>query len=154
MFYFKRKVMYPDKWTDETSGNIDKLFNEYQSHVLSIKDSLPEGALALSSISFHDAQIKAVTHFSKKAVEITIEGGGYDFLRKEHLSYGDYTLLFSGVKKAWVPHTIVGNVWLYNEIHLSDVAAFDYQVLLDKDEIRIQADDIVMRVHCKTWSKM
>lgn len=32
--------------------------------------------------------------------------------------------------------------WLYEEMHLSDVAGFDYQVLLGKDEIRIQANDV------------
>jgi Protein of unknown function (DUF4085) len=153
MQFFKRKVMYPSRRTEETSKEIDKLFKEYAAHIKAVRDSLPEGARALFSFSFHDATIKEVRHISKQEVEIVIEGGGYDVLSKSSLEYGGYTLSFSGVKKAWVPYTIVGDIWLYEEMHLSDVAAFDYQVLLDKDEIRIQADDVRLTQSYKWSSK-
>ena len=137
MHFFKRKVMYPQRYTTETSRAIDKLFKEYASHIKTIRDSLPEGARVLSNQSFHDATVKEVKHLSKREVQIVIEGGGYGTLE-----YGEYTLSFSGVRKAWVPYSIVGDTWLYDEMHLSDDSAFDYQVLLDKDEIRIQASDV------------
>jgi hypothetical protein len=41
-----------------------------------------------------------------------------------------------------VPPSIVADFWLYEEFHLSDLAAFDYQVLMAKDEIRIQANEV------------
>ncbi len=153
MQFFKRKVMYPSRRTDETSKGIDKLFREYAAHVKAIRDSLPEGARALSSISFHDATIKVVKHVSRKEVEIVIESGGYDILSNKTLEYGGYTLTFSGVKKAWLPYTVVGDTWLYEEMHLSDVAVFDYQVLLVNDEIRIQADDVRLTQSYKWSSK-
>ena len=134
--------MYPSRRTEETGKRIDQLFKDYATHIKSIRDSLPEGARALSSLSFHDATIKEVRHVSKREIEIVIESGGYDILSEKSLEYGGYTLSFSGVKKAWVPYTIVGDTWLYEEMSLSDIAAFDYQVLLYKDEIRIQADDV------------
>jgi Protein of unknown function (DUF4085) len=137
MQFFKRKVMYPHRRTSETSRAIDRLFAEYASHLKSVRDSLPEGARALAGVSFHDATIKAVKHLSKKEVEIVVEGGGYG-----NLDYGEYTLSFTGVKKAWVPYTVVGDTWLYEEMHLSADNAIDYQVLLVKDEIRIQAADV------------
>ena len=143
MQFYKRKVMYPRKYTEETSKEIDRLFKEYASHVKAIRDSLPEGARALSGISFHDATVKEVKHVSRREVEIVIETGGYDILSERNvLEYGGYRLSFSGVKQVWVPHTVVGDTWLYEEMHLSDIAAFDYQVLLYKDEIRIQAEDV------------
>jgi hypothetical protein len=151
MQFFKRKVMYPRRRTNETSKGIDKLFRGYAAHIKTISDSLPEGARALSSISFHDATIKEVRHVSRKEVEIVIESGGYDILSKHHLEYGGYTLSFSGVKKAWVPYSIVGQIWLYEEMHLSDLGVFDYRVLLDKDEIKIQADDVRL-AHSYKWS--
>lgn len=153
MQFFKRKLMYPSKHTAETSKEIDKLFKGYAAHIETIRDSLPEGARALSSISFHDATIKEVRHVSKNVCEIVIEGGGYDILSKNNLEYGGYVLSFSEVKKAWVPHTIVGGTWLYEEMNMSDVAAFDYQVLLDNDEIRIQAGDVGLRQSYKWSSK-
>ena len=151
MQFFKRKIMYPHRRTEKTSKEIDALFKEYAAHIKTIRDSLPDGARALSSLSFHDATIKEVKHVSKKEIQILIESGGYDILSKRSLEYGGYTLSFFGVKKEWVPYTIVGETWLYEEMHLSDVAAFDYQVLLDKDEIRIQADDVTMTRNYK-WS--
>ena len=137
MQFFKRKVMFPHRRTADTSRGIHKLFKEYAVHLKKIQASLPDGARALSSADFHDASIKEVKHLSKKKVQIVIEGGGYDAFE-----YGEYTLLFSGVKKAWVPYTIVGDTWLYAEMHLSDRSAFDFEVLLVKDEIRIRADEV------------
>jgi len=122
----------------------DKAWKEYQAYLRSIRKSLPENARLLSSLSFHDGKITAVKHISKKALEIVLETGPYDFLEKKWMEYGRYTLSFSGVKKAWVPYTIVGDIWLTEEMCLSEVAAFDYQVQLVKDEIRVQADDVLL----------
>lgn len=146
MQFFKRKLMYPHRRTAETSRAIDKLFKEYAAHIKTIRDSLPDGARALSSLSFHDATIKGVKHLSKSEVQILVESGAYDIFSHNTLEYGGYTLSFSGVKKAWVPYSIVGDTWLYEEMHLSDVGAFDYKVLLVKDEIRIQADDVRLQL--------
>src|SRR5215208_4307003 len=137
MHFFKRKLMYPSRRTEETSKEIDKLFKGYIAQLKSIQDSLPEGPRALSRLSFHDGTIKEVRHVSKREIQIVIESGGYDILSKKMLDYGVYTLSFLGVKKAWV-----GDTWLYEEMCLSDIAVFAYQVLLYKDEIRIQADDV------------
>lgn len=136
MQFFKRKFMYPHRWTTETPKSIDKLFKEYASHINAIQKSLPEGARVLAEVSFHDATIKEVRHLSKREVQIVIEGG-YD-----KIEYGEYTLSFSGVRKAWVPYSIVGDTWLYAEMDLADDNGIDYQVLLVKDEIRIQASDV------------
>ena len=153
MQFFKRTVMYPRRRTEETSRAVDKLFKEYAGHIKSIRDSLSAGARALSSLSFHDATIKEVKHLSKREVQILIEGAGYDILAQNTSEYGGYTLSFSGVRKAWVPYTIIGDTWLYEEMHLSDVGAFNYQILLAKDEIRIQADDVRLAQSYKWSSK-
>ena len=142
MQFFKRKLMYPARYTEETSKETGRLFKEYSAHLKGIQDSLPAGARELAGFSFHDATIKQVKHVSKREIEIVVEGGPHSILTPEIWDYGEYTLSFSGVKKAWVPYAIVGDIWLYEEMSLSDIAAFDYQVLLYKDEIRIQADDV------------
>ena len=144
MQFFKRKVMYPHRYTEETRKEIDRLFKEYTAHLKKIQDSLPEGARELADMRFHDATIKEVRHVSRREIEIVIEAGPHSILSPKNWDYGAYTLLFSGVKKAWVPYTIVGDIWLCEEISLSEIAAFDYQVLLYKDEIRIQADEVMI----------
>lgn len=142
MQFFKRKLMYPTRYTEETSKETSRLFKEYTAHLNRIQNSLPAGARELAGISFHDGTIKQVKHISKKEIEIVVEGGPHSILTPETWDYGEYTLSFLGAKKVWVPYTIVGDTWLYEEMSLSDIAAFDYQVLLHKDEIRIQADDV------------
>jgi Protein of unknown function (DUF4085) len=137
MQFFKRKVMYPHRRTSETSRAIDKQFAEYASHLKRIRDSLPEGARVLADNIFHDATIREVKQLSRTELQIVIEGGGHGTLK-----YGEYILSFTGVRKGWVPHTIAGDTWLYHEIHLSDDSTFDFQVLLVKDEIRIQATGV------------
>lgn len=154
MQFFKRKVMYPNRRTDETSKVIDKLFKDYAAHIKTMRDSLSQAARALSSLSFHDAAIKEVTHVSRKEVQISIEGGAYDILSQSMLEHGVYTLSFFGVRKAWVPYTIVGDTWLYGEMHSSDDGGFDYRVLLAEDEIRIQADDVLLTMCSKSSGKL
>ena len=151
MEFFKRNIMYPRKRSAETSKEIDRRFAAYAAHIRSIRDSLPAGAQTLSSLSFHDATIKQVKRLSKSEVDIVIESGAFDILSKNNLEYGTYTLSFTGVKKMWVPDTIVHDTWLYEEMSLSGIAAFDYQVLLVKDEIRIQADEVVLTQNSR-WS--
>ena len=121
----------------------NKAWQEYEAYLRSILDALPQNARELSAISFHDAKIRGVNHLSKKAVEIVMDGEGFNFLEKRYLKYGTYTLSFSGVKKAWVPYSIVGSYWSCAEMRLSDISAFDYEVRLSNDEIRIQADDVL-----------
>ena len=153
MIYFKRKAAYPQRPTEETCKAWDRLLKEYESHLKSIKSSLPENAWLLANLSFHDATVKSVEMPSKREVVITLYGGwvpqfreSYGMIPKEYLEGNTHRLSFTGVKKAWVPYSIVGDDWLYEEIHVSDIAAFDYQVLLWKDEIRIQADGV--KIEC------
>jgi hypothetical protein len=135
MIYFKRKAAYPQKRTEETRKQWIKLNEAYTLHLKSIEKSLPKNVQILSRTTFHDAVVKSISRPSKSEVVIALSGG--------YLQSGYNTLSFYGVKKAWVPDSIIGDTWLYEEVHLSEIAAFDYQVLLVKDEIRIQADDVI-----------
>ena len=126
----------------------DEAWGQYEAHLRSIRDSLPGNARKLSSLSFHDSQIKAVAHLSKSAVEIMVEGSPFDFFEKKWLGRGTYTLSFSGAKKYWAPYTVVGAFWICEELRLSDIAAFDYEVRLSLNSsaasIRVQADDVFL----------
>lgn len=149
MHYFKRKLLYPAKRNKHETGTLDKLRQSYMQHLFSIKLKLPEGAWKLAYLSFHDARVLSVAQPTRRELVITLDGVywgcGFDFIRDKMLGGRFTTLSFSDLKKAWVPQTIIGDDWLYEEMHLSDVAAFDYQALLWKDEIRIQADEVDVR---------
>ena len=147
MLFFKRKSLYPPKQGNRANAN--RLHNEYVKHLKLIRAELPESAWKLAGLMFHDAKVLKVHQPKKRELTITLEGGywgsGYDFFKDRPLN-GRYTdLSFFGVKKAWVPPTIVGDWWLHEEMNLSDIARFDYQAMLAKDEIRIQADEVEIR---------
>ena len=144
MLFFKRKLLYPPKRAER--ADFGKLHRAYLEHLKSIKGDLPENAWKLGTLTFHDAFVLSLSQPSKRELTITLEGGylgcGYDVVNDQPLN-GRYTeLSFDGVKKRWVPETIIGDAWLYEEVNLSDIAAFDYQALLANDEIRIQADNV------------
>ena len=140
MKYFRRKVLFPER--RDTKVEWDRLFEAYRQHLNAIRAELSEDAWKLARLSFHDAKVKAVAVPDKRKVLIKIYGTVCDLLEKSRSKPQLITLSFSGVKKAWVPDTIVGDFWLYEEMHLSEIAAFDYQVLLHKDEIRVRADHV------------
>jgi len=128
--------------------NAKGLHREYVAHLQAIRSRLPEGAWKLACHMFHDARVVSVSRPAKRELVIMLDGAywgcGYDFMN-DRLLGGRFTRLhFSGVKKDWVPDTIAGDDWLHEEMDLSEIAAFDYQVLLGKDEIRIQADDVTL----------
>jgi hypothetical protein len=79
---------------------------------------------------------------TKTEIEITVDSAGYHLIQRRWLKGRKTRLLFSDVRKFWVPPSIVADFWLYEEMHLSDLAAFDYQVQMAKDEIRIQANEV------------
>ena len=144
MLFFKRKLLYPPKMAERADA--DKLHRAYVQHLQSIKSKLPESAWKLAALKFHDAHVVSVSQPKKRELTIILDGGyagtPWDFMNDRLLSGRYTTLSFFGVKKAWVPATIVGDAWLYEEVNLSDIAGFDYQAVLASDEIRIQADDV------------
>ena len=147
MLFFKRKLLYPLKMAQRADAG--ELHQSYIRYLKTIKKNLPESAWKLAGLMFHDAKVLKVNQPAKRELTITLDGGywgsGYDFFNDRALN-GRYTdLSFFGVKKAWVPATIVGDWWLYEELTLSDIARFDYQAMLANDEIRIQADDVEVR---------
>lgn len=140
MIYFQRKVLFPERRGAKVEW--DKLFEADGRHLNTIRAKLSEDAWNLARLSFHDAKVKAVAAPVKNGVEIQLDGVAYDLLQRTWSKPQLITLSFSGVKKVWVPDTLVGDVWLYEEVHLSEMAAFDYQVLLHKDEIRVRTDRV------------
>lgn len=150
MIYFKRKAAYPRKWTKETAKNWDQRWQQYEKHLRGIRNALPKNAWLLANFTFHDTTVEKVEVLSKRELVITLSRGwagpvfkdSEGVIPKALLNANGHKLHFAGVKQAWVPPSIVGDIWIYEEIHLSKLAAFDYHVLLYRDEIRIQADDV------------
>ena len=151
MRYFKRSLLYGTDEDKRKAKTFDQVHHAYLQHLKVIRPKLSEAAWTLAGLTFHDAKVLSVAQPSRRELLISLEGGysgcGYDFMNDKLLNGRFTSLSFLGVKKFWVPQTIVGDYWLYEEMTLSDIAMFDYQVLLAKDEIRIQADEVEIRTH-------
>jgi len=119
-------------------------FEDYKRYYETIEKSLPESLVGLKKeCNLHDCKIVSIAR-NDDEVKIELESGGF-------IGEGLYTVTFKDVKLIDMPFDILGNVWVYDEIHLSDLGKFDFQVLLDsmdgflnKRELRIVADDILI----------
>jgi hypothetical protein len=138
MRFFKRKTAYPAKRNEASKRAWEAARRGYEAHLKAIAAGLPEGARELARTVLHDARVRRIERPSKSVLVIVLSGG--------YALAGETVLTFTGVKQAWVPDAIVGDEFLFYEISTSDLAAFDYQVLLVRDEIRIQADDVQIQL--------
>src|SRR5574341_713534 len=112
--------------------------NKYKQHLISIKPSLPKKMQEFSEITLHDAIIKSIAKPTQEKLALEIDGSGCCWG-----PIGQFTLKFKGVKEAqYNEDTIIGDDWLYEEVHLSDVGRFDYRILLGRGEFRVVAEDV------------
>jgi len=107
----------------------------YQCHIASLRPQLPNSMQQLCDTSLHDGVIESV---SREGNEIHLHIAGCGCWGPG----GPLELIFRGVKSAQGIEDITGAWWLYEEVHPSDVAAFEYHVLLDRSEFVVAADAV------------
>ena len=131
MKYFTREASQElSNW--KGSSRWDSLWARYGQELARTRDQLTPGWRELADTDFHDAEILAVERLSDSQVTLRISMGG------ERMC----TLQFLGVREARIPDSVVGDIWLYNEVHLTTHGSGDLQVLLRKSEMQIIAPDV------------
>ena len=107
----------------------------YEEHLDRLVDRIPLRAMDLARLHLHDARIVGMKR-SRHEVSMALDtiACAMDPVAA--------TLHFLDVKERWVPATVVGSVWLYEEIDISPLGDFRLDVLLDKDEIMVAATDV------------
>lgn len=108
---------------------------KYQQHLQSIYPHLPERMQEFSAVSLHDGIIQMVI-WSGDQIRLQIAGCGC------WGPGGPLELIFRGVKIAEGINDILQDWWLYEEVHLSQGAAFEYHVLFRDAELLVVADDV------------
>ena len=113
----------------------------YEEHLDRLEGRIPERAMELGSLHLHDARIVGVKH-SRHRVSISLDtvACAMDAVAA--------TLHFLDIKEQYVPASVVGAFWLYEEIDVSPLAEFRIDVLLDRDEIMIAATDVRIELTC------
>jgi hypothetical protein len=112
----------------------------YSRYSAVIAPLLPAIVNRLDRSGPHDAVVKSI---SQKAGCLTI------VLDAQH-ALGQFRgreviLTFSGVKRKIKTHGLVGQWWLYQEVHLSSQANFALHVFFDDTEIEIEADSLKIK---------
>jgi len=103
-----------------------------------IKYKLPSSMQLLRSYAFHDNEVLSVKKDSNDVLIIELEY---------------YSLIFKNVSQLEAIDDIVGDIWLYEEVHLSDIGRFEFQLLLYASkgfltlhEFSVIADDVFIEV--------
>ena len=138
-----RSFLY-DLIFNESEINVNRIYNKYYKD---IKSSLPTNIQNLNEqYSFHDSQIISVDYNSKKQIVIKLSCKGSCLP-----SDGIAVLTFYDVKFTELNDDYIGNWWLWDETHLSDLGKFDFQAIFHKynsnnehslNELRIVADEV------------
>ena len=119
------------------SSRWDSLWARYGQELARTRDQFTPGWRELADAGFHDAEVLAVERPSPSEVILRLAVPGE----------GVCTLQFLGVRDARIPESLVGDIWLYAEVHLTDDCG-DLQVLLRESEMQIIAPDVgVFRNH-------
>jgi len=109
----------------------------YDEHLRQIKPMLPPRMGELADNTLHDSVVLDVTRPTASTCAIQLDA------RQSTGRYrGLVRLTFLGVRAVTVTNVLVGDYWLYEEVHLHPSAAFEYAVLLFRSELSIVADDV------------
>lgn len=130
-----------ERWRHECHESNEGMRKEYRSYYLSIKDSLPSGAVQIYEKSLHDARVRSLEMPTGDTFIMMLDcRGSFHY-------YTDVKLTFTGVKKLQCPDIHADSSWLYDEIYYTD-AGFELQVLFESplEELTIIADNVLIEV--------
>jgi hypothetical protein len=98
---------------------------------------LPRAVVRLTGDGLHDS---VITHVAQRdgIFAMTLDtSGSFSRFRPRPVR-----LTFKGVKRKFAIRGLVGQWWLYDEVHLSSRAKFNLQVMLTDSELDFDVDDV------------
>ncbi|OOM74240.1 DUF4085 family protein [Clostridium sp. BL-8] len=121
----------------EMANEWKNLCSLYKTEYENIKQKLPLSLQELRNYHFHDNTLLSLKKESNDMLIIELEC---------------YILIFKNVIQLETVDDIVGDIWIDEEVHLSDTGGFEFQVLflasqglLTLHEFSVIADDIIIR---------
>lgn len=122
---------------DAAEARWESQCSAYRAHIESVRSRLPESMQVFCDTTLHDGVITAAARPRRDSVRLEI-----DAWNNPWGPTGRLELIFTGVKDVSPLDDLVGQWWLYEEVHLHPGAGFDYRVLLDEGEFRVVADNV------------
>lgn len=118
----------------------DRRVEMYRRYLPVIEPRLPASVRRLCRNGLHDAVVRKATVRGRQLVLLLDAGNALSVFRGKKVM-----LTFRGLRARPDVTGLVGQWWLYAEVHLSAHAAFNLQVLLDHSELEIEADALEIR---------
>jgi hypothetical protein len=141
--YFTREL-YREMQADpdaSDAGNFaaqwKRVCDGYRDHLASIRPELPPRMQAFAGTTLHDGVVRAVDRPSPSELVLDVDATGNPWG-----PVGVFRVRFTGVRLAEGTDNLVGDDWLYEEVHLHPQGGFDYHVLFWRSDFRVVANDV------------
>ena len=109
----------------------------YRAHFDGIAPRLSPTVVEFAKNTFHDGIVEAVYRISDSEIGLDINAWHNPWGRR-----GRFRIKFKGVHEVEGITNLVGDDWLYEEIHLHSAGAFEYRVFFWRSDFRVVADDV------------
>ena len=138
MVFFTR-ALYEAMQGDDAgfAGRWQGTCDAYREHRDRIRPSLPPRMREFAKTSFHDGVVRAVSQPAPSTLVLDIDA--------THNSWGPrgvFRLTFTGVRAVEGIEQLVGQYWVYEEVHLHPEGGFDYRVLFYESDFRVVATEV------------
>jgi hypothetical protein len=134
--YQSLQVM-PGPSLDQAMRKWQEAGQAYNSHLAAIQSQLPATMREFSQLTFHDGVVTAAEYLPERTFELIVDASANPWGPS-----GWYRLRFRNVLEIQGLPDIVGDVWLYEEVHLHPKTCFEYGVLLWRSELKVVADEV------------
>jgi hypothetical protein len=121
----------------------------YQAELRVIKPRLPPAVQAFADVTLHDGVVKSAERPTPDCVQLRVDASNNPWGPR-----GLFCVTFGGIREVEGLPAVVGDDWLYEEVHLHPGGRFEYCVLLWRSEFRVVADEVTFEplVAAKTSS--
>jgi hypothetical protein len=143
MIFFTRAlqdgIQEESGWTRRACATFARNQKLYAAYVKLITPLLPRSIVRVCREGLHDAQIESVSqHRIRFVMDARSSLGGFRGRRLQ--------LTFEGVLRRIATRGLVGEWWLYEEVHLSSHAAFSLHALCSTREFEIEANHLTIQL--------
>jgi hypothetical protein len=145
MIFFTRAlqdgIQEESGWTRRACRTFARNLKIYNAYRETITPLLPRSIVQFCRHSLHDARIESMSQGSGTLTLVMDCRGTFAGRYRGHRRV---QLTFLGVRRCLSTRALVGEWWLYDEVHLSSRAAFSLHVLFSSKEIEFEADDLAV----------
>src|SRR5262245_62025966 len=106
---------------EEMNRRWNEACESYRAEISDIKARLPPGMRSFADVTLHDGVVQSAERPHPSRVELRVDASNCPWGPK-----GWYRVEFRGVREVEGLTEMIGDDWLYEEVHLHPLAGFEY----------------------------